>query len=70
MKILEIANCRGKKPVLNDIKKSMMILSSISIEINECEGANRLKRAQELLWSVLDDEGYYVNNKNRLMKKK
>jgi len=64
-----IANCRGKKAVLNDIKNAYMTLSSVSVEFNSCQALTTLNDAKEKLWEVIDGSGYYINNKNRLIQK-
>ena len=66
----KVANCRGSLPVLNDIKRAFMILSSISVELNECEASFRIKTACNNLWRIIEDEGYEINYNNRLIKKK
>jgi len=52
---LEIANCRGKKPVINVIKKACKSLNDIMIEINDCEGKAKLEEAENILWWILKD---------------
>lgn len=41
MKNIEIANCRGKKPVIRDIVKALLVLVNCKSEMNDC----RLRRA-------------------------
>ena len=67
---LKVANCRGKKPVLNDIKRAYMILSGISFEINTCPAQSRLRKAQDELFEIIEQEGYYIDNRNKLQKHK
>ena len=52
---LKIANCRGKKPVINDIKKAYKIINALLIEINPCEGLELLKKADIALYQLIKD---------------
>lgn len=52
---LEIANSRGRKPVLRDIKKCQALLSSLIHELNASDGKTELKKADAILWQVLED---------------
>lgn len=52
---LDIANCRGRKPVLNEIKKARNILSNLLIEMNGNAGERAIKKCTNILWDVLED---------------
>lgn len=52
---LKIANSRGKKPVLADIKKAMQIIRTIYAEINPCEAKSALNECDKLLWYIIRD---------------
>jgi len=52
---LSIANCRGKKPVINVIKKAKTMLEDLLIEINPCEGKQTLKESIQALNKILKD---------------
>ena len=67
---MRIANCRGKMPVLNDIKNAYMTLSKISVELNDCPAKVLLEESKDRLWVIIDGEGYEINHNNRLVKKK
>jgi len=67
--MLKVANCRGKMPVLNDVKRAMLILDDISIELNETVESRKISQARDLLFSVIDSEGYMLSGSHRLIKK-
>jgi len=50
---LVIANCRGRKPVIRDIKKARDIIAGLMIEINPCKGKTELKKVDSILWDLL-----------------
>jgi hypothetical protein len=52
---LKIANCRGKKPVLRDIKKARDIISGLLIEINDCKAKTKLKEIDSTLWAIMHE---------------
>lgn len=52
---LRVANCRGKKPVLRDIKKARDIISGLLIELNPSEGKDGLKKCDSILLDILND---------------
>ena len=52
---LNIANCRGKKPVLTDIKRARNILNNLLIELNGSAGERAIKKCTSLLWGILED---------------
>lgn len=54
---LEIANCRGNKPVITEIKRALKLIRDIQIEINPCEGKDSLIHCERLLVDVLGDNG-------------
>lgn len=54
-KILVIANSRGKKPVLRDIRKAYKLINALLIEVNPSEGKDALKQIDLLLWQLLND---------------
>jgi len=56
---LRIANCRGLKPVLTDIKKARTILQNIGIEINGCPAKDAIDKCTSLLWDILEDNKKY-----------
>lgn len=52
---LGIANIRGRKPVLRDIKKAREIINRLLIEINPCAGKEGLKQCDKILLSILNE---------------
>ena len=66
---LKIANCRGKKPVLNDIKNCISTLDNLFFEMNACDARFTLILARAMLYDIIDKEGYHISNTNRLIKK-
>ena len=50
---LEIANSRGRKPVLREIEKARKILDNLMIEINPCAGKEAMKECVATLTSIL-----------------
>lgn len=54
-KVLKVANCRGKKPVLKTIEKARNMLQDLMIEINPCEGKEALKEVDSILKEILRD---------------
>lgn len=52
---LEIANSRGKKPVINDLKKAYQIINSLMIELNNNEAKEQLKIVDNTLYLILND---------------
>ena len=69
-KTFNVANSRGSKPVLNDIKNAYLILSRVSVEFNDCSTKVHLIKAKEELWSIIKGEGYEINYNNKLTKRK
>lgn len=67
---LRIANCRGVKPVLNDINKARIILGTVSVELNSCEAREYLKEAERLLTKVIECSNEYVIVANKVVKRK
>jgi len=53
--ILKIANSRGKKPVMREIKKARDIINGLLTELNPSEGKAALSKVDTLLWNVLHD---------------
>ena len=52
---LRIANCRGKKPVITDIKKARNLLQNVLIELNSSEGERAIRKCTSLLWDILEN---------------
>ena len=52
---LEIANSRGKKPVMNDIKKIQAILNVIIYELNNNEGREQLRIVDNIISNIIND---------------
>ena len=52
---LDIANCRGRKPVLNEIKKARNILQNLLIELNGNEGERAIRKCTATLWDILEN---------------
>lgn len=52
---LEIANSRGKKPVINDLKKAQLLLSNLIFELNHNEAREQLKIADTILFHIIND---------------
>jgi hypothetical protein len=53
--VLRIANSRGKKPLLRDIKKARDILQNVLIELNSCAGRTAISDYSDVLWDILED---------------
>lgn len=51
--VLKVANCRGKRPVMRDIKKARDIISKIMVELNPNDAKDRLKECEAILWDIL-----------------
>lgn len=51
---LQIANCRGKKPVINALKKHSIAINDLLIEMNSCEGRELIREATNILYKVLE----------------
>lgn len=52
---LKIANSRGKRPVMTDIKKARNIIAGLMTELNDSEGKDALKECDRKLWAILHD---------------
>jgi sigma54-dependent transcription regulator len=69
MENLKIANCRGLKPVLNDIAKAIKLLDTVYLEVNSCKPKINISQARKKLFDVISNEGYEFSNTGRLIKK-
>jgi hypothetical protein len=54
--IFQIANCRGKKPVISDIKKALRLLSNAKFEMNDCKGKRIITKAIDNIEDVLKED--------------
>ncbi len=52
---LRIANSRGRKPVIRDIKKARNILNDLMVELNDSKGRDNLENCIAILWDILED---------------
>lgn len=52
---LIIANCRGSKPVIRELKKCTTKIDDLLIEINQCKGKNKLVMVRDILFKILED---------------
>jgi hypothetical protein len=52
---LKIANCRGSKPVIREIRKCRTKLQNLLIEINECSGKKKIEIVIDLLLEILEE---------------
>ena len=50
---LDIANSRGKKPVMNDIKKIQAILNVIIYELNNNEAREQLRIVDNIIANII-----------------
>ena len=62
----QVTNCRGKKPVLNDIKNAYLTLSAIQVELNDCEAKEHLKSALIELYIIFKKQNLIIKN-NRVV---
>ena len=56
MKNIEIANCRGKKLVIRDIKKALELIAICSFEMNQCRLQIALSKAFNSINTILKKE--------------
>ena len=52
---LEIANARGKKAFMKDLKKIQKDLSSLLIELNPNDAKKQLKMIDDQLFNIIND---------------
>jgi len=57
MKIFEVANCRGYKPIETDLKKVLNILASLRMELNPC-------KAKSVIDKFAGEMGYLLVKQN------
>ena len=58
---IRIANCRGKKPVINDIAKMIKKLDELNIELNDCKAKGLLNKSRDMLYEIVNDSGYFLS---------
>jgi hypothetical protein len=58
---IRIANCRGKKPVINDIAKMIKKLDELNIELNDCKAKELLNKTRDMLYEIVVDSGYFLS---------
>ena len=51
---LKIANSRGRKPVITDIKKAYKLIDNLLVEINPCMGKSELQTVSIILFRILN----------------
>ncbi len=51
--ILKIANSRGKRPVITDLKNAYKLIDNIMIEINPCTGKDELDEIRNKLRIII-----------------
>lgn len=51
-----VANCRGKKPIITDVKKTIRILSSLKQELNDCKAKRMIDGAEFILTAMLKED--------------
>ena len=56
MKKIKIANCRGKKPVINDICKALNLLANTEFEMNTCELKRILNDSRQAIAKILIED--------------
>ncbi len=52
---LIVANCRGKKAVLRDIKSARDNIRSLLVEINPCDAKDELNKVDSILSKILHE---------------
>lgn len=50
---LEIANSRGRKPVIRELDKARKLINDLLIEINSCEGEYELRKIDGILFQIV-----------------
>ena len=66
---MRVANIRGKKPILNDIKNIILKLDFLTVELNDCKPKTILKNARHEMFSIIANEGYRIGKTDRLIKR-
>ncbi|MFX0183347.1 MAG: hypothetical protein ACFE95_09735 [Candidatus Hodarchaeota archaeon] len=53
---IRIANCRGKQPVITDIKKVLNILAGVEFEMNYCELRTIISNFRDKMATILIED--------------
>jgi hypothetical protein len=53
--VLRVANSRGKRPVMTDIKKARNLINGILVELNPNEAKKKLQMVDSILWAIMHE---------------